>query len=298
MANATLPSDATQALQSTYDTANSNFASGYKNLMDQQSADETNTLNSLNTQYDIPGLTSQIQGYKTQILGLQNTLNNLAGNVATRDKGTLTNQAQLDRQVTAEGAPIQKNLTGLGLAEAPLETNLTTAQTNITQQMQMLADKQARDASGYTTANQALLNGLLDKLNAQRTLDATSLKQANDLALQEQQYNLALRNQMSTASAGSVNIPGLTSTPAATPAGSSAAKVGTLSRVGNTNNVTVAGWSGTREAAADRIAGTQDRNSVDWQNAYKQILQEFPDIANKVGAAPLFTEFNKALMGG
>jgi hypothetical protein len=100
--------------------------------------------------------------------------------------------------------------------------------------MAMLSDQQAREMTGYTTNNQNTLNALLDKLNSQRTLDATEVaqanalatqaknfenqqalnkqqtidtaeaakaKQANDLILNKQQADLSLRNSLSTTKA-------------------------------------------------------------------------------------------------
>ena len=309
-----LPSDTTQALTNDYNAGVAAGNTGLTNLISSQNAAQTQTKANLNTQYGIPDLTNQIQGYKDTIRGIQTKLATLPADVAARDKGTLTNQAQLNRQTTAEAAPMQTNMSLAGIAEAPLNERLTSAQNDITQQMAMLSDQQARELTGYTTNNQNTLNALLDKLQNQRTLDATEAaqanalavqqknfedqqelnrqqvaaatetakaKQANDLALQQQSADLALRNSTSTTNATNANnlkIANLMN-PVATPTTATpAANSGNLSRVGNTNNVTVGGWSGSRESAADRISGSQDRNSVAWQTAYKQILGEFPDI--------------------
>jgi hypothetical protein len=227
-----LPSDTATALTNDYNAGVAAGNTGLTNLISSQNAAQTQTKADLNTQYGIPDLTNQIQGYKDTIRGIQTKLATLPTDVASRDKGTLTNQAMLNRQTTAEAAPMQTNMSLAGIAEAPLNDRLTSAQNDITQQMAMLSDQQAREMTGYTTNNQNTLNAILDKLNNQRTLDATEAaqanalavqqknfedqqalnkqqtidtaeaakaKQANDLALQQQSADLSLRNSNSTA---------------------------------------------------------------------------------------------------
>jgi hypothetical protein len=298
-----LPSDATQALQSQYDTATGNFATGYQSLMDTQNQQEGDTYNNLQTQYNVPGLQSQITGFQNAVTSGQAALNKLPTDVAARDKGTLTDQAQLDRQTTAEGIPIQQQINAAGIAEAPLQNSLTAANNNITQQMTLLNDKFAREATGYTTANQATLNALLDKLNNQRTLDAAEMDQANKLALQNASYNqqLAIANATNQSNITAANImAGNTGT------GNSTPSVMGVSRIGNSNQVSYGGGTFSRENLANQILldnGVKDntnRNNPVWQSVYKQILQQFPDVSQpqaKTSASVSSNGTNK-LVGG
>ena len=278
-----LPSDATQALQSQYDTATGNFATGYQSLMDTQNQQEGDTYNNLQTQYNVPGLQSQITGFQNAVTSGQAALNKLPTDVAARDKGTLTNQAQLDRQTTAEGIPIQQQINAAGIAEAPLQNSLTAANNNITQQMTLLNDKFAREATGYTTANQATLNALLDKLNNQRTLDAAEMDQANKLALQNASYNqqLAIANATNQSNITAANIMAGNNGTAST------SNLAAATRAGNSDNISLGGQTYTRENLASKLAGTTDRNNAQWQSIYTQVLQQFPSTqtASKPAAA-------------
>jgi hypothetical protein len=262
-----LPSDTTTALQNQYDTANTNFSSGLTDLTNQQNATEASTLNDLNTKYNVSGLQNQITGFQNQILGLQKTLSDLPQNVIARDKGTLTNAAQLSRQTTAEGIPIQKNINDAGIAEAPLNTALTSANSAITQQMSLLNDQQARELSGYTTANQATLNGLLDKLTAQRTLDATDAANANALAMQENQYDLELRNANATATTKASSTTTMTAAQATADARSTLASLA--------NQYKNMSW-GDLQAAAKK-AGFDPVYTRDY--VYQQALQDYPQLS-------------------
>jgi hypothetical protein len=158
-------------------------------MIAQHNTDYTNAGNAFDTTNGLPQMQTQIQGMKNTITGLQKTLSDLPQNVTARDKGTLTNAAQLSRQTTAEGIPITKNINDTTLALNPLETNYTNLETDKTNQLALLRDNQAREESGFTTDNQIKLNALLDKLTTQKTLDATETAQANAMALQASQYH-------------------------------------------------------------------------------------------------------------
>lgn len=181
-----LPSATAQALQNEVDTKTQNFSTGLTGMISGHNQEYTDTGNTFDTQNGIPQLQKNIQGYKDQITSLQGTLNQLSANVTARAKGSLTNNAQVSRSITAEATPLQTNLNAAGIALAPMESSYATLETNKTNQLALLRDNQAREETGYTTSNQATLTALLDKLTTQRTLDAKEIDQANALALQQQ----------------------------------------------------------------------------------------------------------------
>lgn len=271
--------------QNAYDQGVKNFSQGMTDLTNGQNNQVTATRATFDP--TIKSLQDQIATFDTQIQGIKGTLNNLPANVVARGNG-MGSDAQLSRQTTAEAAPLQTNLANLGLAESPLASSLSTTQGNETSALSALNDKFARETTGYTTTAQATLNGLLDKLTNDRTLNATEMQQTYDLAKLDKQYQQALSLAKANAPGNNPYLPNGGATTNASIPGVDGS-TGALQRVSGTNNVTAGGWSGTREEAAARMAQTSDTNSAAWQAAYKQILQEFPSTNQATNTPPAGT---------
>ena len=126
----------------------------------------------------------------------------------------------------------------------------------------------------------------LNKQQVTAATAATEAAQTNAIALQENDY----RNQKSLAnSTASNNGIDLSPIVAALQGGNQTTSTGTtnVSRSGNTDNInfTLNGQTYTgksREVYASHLAGTEDRNSQAWKNAYAQVLQQFPDINKQI----------------
>lgn len=160
----------------------------------------------LNQELGINDLSKVVQGYKDQILTVQQLLGNLTGDVTTRNKGTFTNDAQANRQIAAEGAPLRDSLSNLGYAMAPAAQALSGAQgtagtlLNLTVQQQSkdlhplelriasLGDKFSREITGFTSQKQDTLNALMDKIQRNRQLSDMEWQNAQDLAKQETDF--------------------------------------------------------------------------------------------------------------
>jgi len=144
----------------------------------------------------IKNLQDQLNTYNDQITKIRGTLNTLPTDVLARGNG-MGSTAQINRQVAAESAPLNQNLSALGIAAAPVSTALSTAQTNQNNAITALQEKFAREQTGYTAGMQAQLNALLDKLNSQRTLNAADMQQAYDLAKIDAQYKQTMAQSQS-----------------------------------------------------------------------------------------------------
>lgn len=229
------------------------YTTGYKDLLAGQDAKQqglfdqyTTAVNGqeklpdlygrLQTELGIPGLSSDVSGYKSQIYRVQGLLDRLNDDVTSRTRGTYTTQALQDKIIGSEGAQYNTELGRLGTGLQPLVDQLTGAQGQLStllplyeqqqqndldplkMQISALGDQFARQISGYTASNEQQLNALTDKLTRDRQLSDQDWQLAQDLAKQESDYqhNLALAK----VSAGGAGAGG--STPAA-PAGTTPA---------------------------------------------------------------------------
>jgi hypothetical protein len=154
----------------------------------------------LSNQYNVPGLQSQVTDLNSQISNVQKMINDLSTNVTARTKGTDTTEAQRQRQVAFEQTPLTQQLSDLGFAEQPLQSQLTTAQQNIATQLGLISadqqkalqplimqidaesDKFARETSMFTSENENEFNSLADTLQNQQNLSDEQWARANQLA--------------------------------------------------------------------------------------------------------------------
>lgn len=145
-------------------------------------------------------------GLTQQALDIEGRLQNLPEQITGETRGFDVNAAQrakIEEQRTSKmGADLtqmaraaeragvrttalgQEAMTRLGLEAGQLEKELAPFQT----EAELLNDNLARKLSMYTTERQGQLDTLLEKLRIQGNLDATEMKLAADLALQEDKY--------------------------------------------------------------------------------------------------------------
>ena len=168
----------------------------------------------------LPDVQKQLDIFKTQIYGIKDILDRLDENVTSRIAGRDVSEAQRQRIVTAEGNPLQQNLSRFGTAMAPLEermtagTNLVTTQLGLLNQDQATAlkplelrinainDRFAREITGFTTNKETELTGLLDQIQRGRELEDREWQRVQDLAKEERdfQHSLALTRASASAS--------------------------------------------------------------------------------------------------
>ena len=133
---------------------------------------------------------------------LRNTYTNLPSTYSKATTGYDVNANQLNRivgQKSSELYPmVQTAETSLANAQNQLATRMGYEQTDQAKALlpwekesEMLADRQAREFTLYSQENENELNGLISKLQMGVTLSEGEKNRANQLAIQEKQYQLA-----------------------------------------------------------------------------------------------------------
>lgn len=148
-------------------------------------------------------INQSILGNQLATQNIQNLINNMNRTVGATTSGSLVTQGQRENLVSANVAPLRENLTSLQGIGENLATQKTAAQEAVesaTKQSLLpfeteydaLSKQQAREFSGYTTANQLELDRLIANQNAGLTWTNAETQRANELALAELQYKNAL----------------------------------------------------------------------------------------------------------
>jgi hypothetical protein len=184
----------------------------------------------LGTEAGVPELSKTISGFKTQIAGVQNMINQLNDNITQRTQGTFTNEAQRQRQVAAEQAPLTKQLGEFGLAMTPFTEQMSAAQQSIATQLGLvsadqqkelqplvmqidsLSDRFAREMTGYTQSKTLEFNALLAKVQHGWDLEIKEQERANQLADEESAWERT-KQQMALQYSYDVKKSNATSTP-------------------------------------------------------------------------------------
>ena len=154
----------------------------------------------------LPDVQKQLDIYKGNIYQIQGLLDELDKNVTERTTGTLTSEAQRQRQIAYEATPLQANLAKLGTAAAPLREQLTSTQQTIATQLGLqsqdqlkelqplimridaTSDRFSREITGYTTSKQNELSIMLEKLQRSQALDDAEWKRVTALAAEEREF--------------------------------------------------------------------------------------------------------------
>lgn len=134
---------------------------------------------------------------------LQNTLTNLPSTYSKATTGYDVSQNQLSRIIGQKASELQPMVTtaenSLQNAQNTLNTRMGYEMTDeekalrpYTMEKDLLSERQAREATLYTADNENELNALIQKLNMGITLSEGEKNRANQLALQEKQYQQAL----------------------------------------------------------------------------------------------------------
>ena len=143
-----------------------------------------------------------------------------------------------------------------------------TAMANIGNQItQVLAAKQQADSDFATKIAEAQASGI-DYTNKNNQFQ-------QQMAESQREFEAQMALARATLDKSSVDVPDPSSK---TKPDVPATQNSTFSRVGNTNDITIGTWVGSREDAATNRAGTDNRNSQAWQNAYNEIMSAFPDV--------------------
>lgn len=161
----------------------------------------------LQNEQGVPQLQGQIANYEKDISTQQNLLDTLESSVNERTKGTLTTEAQRQRQLASESAPLVANLGSLGKGLAPLASDLATREGNVTtglstseaeQQRQLtpittaisaFSDQAAREITGYSADQKSALDVYTQQVANGQELTMEQQKEAAALIQQEKDFN-------------------------------------------------------------------------------------------------------------
>lgn len=150
----------------------------------------------MSTEAGIPTLQTDIQKYKDQIYKVQSLLDTLEENVNARTSGTLTSEAQRNRQIAYEAAPLASSLGRLATGLQPLTEQLGTASGNVTTKLNLLSQQQAKEllplqAQIAAFSDRAAREVSLFTLDKQNELAIYTQKVANDQAMSMAEYQRA-----------------------------------------------------------------------------------------------------------
>lgn len=206
----------------TVTAANKTAGTGLINNQATQSNDFLNRYKTaIGSQETVPGMYSRIGG-ELGLPTLQNnanmlntTLSNIPNTYTAATKGYDVNSNQLSQIIGRKTYELTPAVTSANNAAANAQNQLST-QIGYEQQQQakelqpyqseqsMLADRQAREATMFSTDNQQELDGLVAKLQAGVTLTNAEQDRANQLAIAEKQYQGQLAQANATQNAATI----------------------------------------------------------------------------------------------
>ena len=192
--------------------ANAKFLEGQNALTSQFLDKFGNVINNQGTTADAAARFGEEAGLPTLQKNAFNLNEQILGIPALHTSGTRgfdVNANQLGRIInekTAQIAPFAQEATRLAqFAENSVNTKLGYLQNDwnrqllpLTTEKDFLTDRMARETSMYTQDNQNELNAILAKISTGVAIDEKERDRAHALALQEAQYDLALRNTRNT----------------------------------------------------------------------------------------------------
>lgn len=190
----------------------SDYMGAYKDAI-ASNPTATQLYQTANQQYNVPGLASTATDLNNRVLNAPNTNLNLA-------RGFNYDQNQVDAATTRDlrilqplaSAATSNWQTAAGLADKQVGYGLQQNATNllpVQAQGQMMADLWARQSTGFTSAMEQELQGLMGKMNAGIQLSATEMSRANTLAQAQTSYKNAITSanaQIASSQIGNQNV--------------------------------------------------------------------------------------------
>lgn len=157
---------------------------------DSKPVTSTDALNSALTQYGVPEIRNTVSGLRTTVANTTNALNNVDPSVTGRTQGSLVTEAQREKQVANESAPIAGQLkdqtSSLNQNQQDLTDALGQANTQATNQVNDYNSGRTALQSEYTTAYQ-------------REQDAAAAQlAASQDAEKEREFNVSAANSSSS----------------------------------------------------------------------------------------------------
>jgi acetyl/propionyl-CoA carboxylase alpha subunit len=170
---------------------------------DSHKVTSADALNEALGQFGVPEIRKNVAGLRTTVANTTNALNNVDPSVTGRTQGSLVTEAQRQRQVVNERAPIAQQLQSFGGQLGDQEKTLQDA----TGQATTLATNRVND---YNTGRQALQSQY--DTAYKREQDTAAAEAQRQAAIREQtnndrNYQLALQSSNTKAGAASAKAP-------------------------------------------------------------------------------------------
>jgi len=196
------PTATSGSTRSSFDTLYGNQTNAGAQFAGQYAADVaknpdvTKLYSNANEAFNVPQLASNAAYLQNQVTNQlpmqQNLMRGFDASQGQVDNATNYNLRFLEPQATAA---TNQSQTAQTLAGQQVQAGITQNQMNllpVQAQQQLLLQAQASQATGYDTAAQQEMAGLIAKVNAGVQLSATEMSRANQLSSQEEAYNQAL----------------------------------------------------------------------------------------------------------
>lgn len=187
-------------LFNTQNSASNNYTQNYANTISSNPTMQA-LYNQGNTQFNVPGLAQQATNLNNAVLQVpQNNVNLAKGFDYSAPQVQQQTAQDLARLSPLAAAATNQSQQAQNLAGQYVQAGLTQNQMNllpIQEQGTLLAQNMAAQATGYNTAAQQELNGLMQKMQSGVTLSQAEMDRANTLAAQETSY----QNQLTQAQA-------------------------------------------------------------------------------------------------
>jgi hypothetical protein len=167
---------------------------------------EVQTLNQQNQQYGIPGIENQIQGYDTQLSGVQQQINNLSDTIKQRSAGSGATAGQLQGEQQVMSQNLSKQGANIAAEEAPLQNTLNYDQQQIAQylgaqtadeqnslkpyilQIDSFATTASMELTGYNNDTQARLSTMLSQVQSGVQVDEATYNAGLQDAMNEDNF--------------------------------------------------------------------------------------------------------------
>ena len=167
---------------------------------DSNKVTSTDALNEALAQYGVPEIRKTVGGLRTTITNTTNALNNVDPSVTGRTQGSLVTEAQRQKQVANERAPIAGQLTSQGQTLGDQERIL---QDSLGQATTQASNKVNDYVRGRTTLQSQYDDAFKSE---QAAMEAEARRQA--LLEQQRQFNESLRASSRAAGSGGYNLGG------------------------------------------------------------------------------------------
>lgn len=153
-----------------------------------QATTSDNFLTNIRKQYGIDSLEQASRGITNQMLNVEGQLEKLPTQVANETRGFDVNAAQLDAITQNKQKPLVEQYSQLGRAAERAGGVLSDARNAVRDEISIMSDRLAREATLFSQGMQSELNVLLEKYRTGIMLSEGEKDRLNKLAIAEQDF--------------------------------------------------------------------------------------------------------------